>query len=452
MAIQQNNTGYDGQNLPYNLEAEQSVLGSILMEPSSLTRVAQILKADHFHIPQHRAIYANMQLLDQSSKPIDFITVLEALRADGVYDEAGGKAYLLQLLELVPSVANVEAYAKIVQEKHDIRALITASREIIDSALDGQTDSGLLLDAAEQRIFDIRQGRDTRSLRPMQEIIVEAYDRLHQLNSDNRDDYLGIPTGLSGVDAITTGLNKSDLIVLGARPGMGKTSFALNVARNVALTKNKTVCFFSLEMSCEQLASRMLSTEAKIPSTALRTGRLSTEEWNRLGKAASVLSGAQLLFDDTSGITVAEIKAKLRRQKKVDLVVIDYLQLMTPSKSVGNRVQEVSEMTRNLKIMAKDLRVPVITLSQLRRASESHREHRPQLADLRESGSIEQDADIVMFLHRNDYYNDGEEGQPANPNEAELIIAKNRHGATDSIPLHWEGQFTRFTTEERVLR
>ena len=452
MSAAPSSNSVDGLNLPYSLEAEQSVLGAVLLDSSCLSRVMQIVRPEYFHIAQHRAIFTEMILLEQSGRPVDFVTVLEELRKNGVYDEESGKSYLLQLAQMVPSIANVEAYANIIREKYDVRALISASRDIIDHAIDGQTESQMLLDAAEQRIFEIRQGRDSRSLRRIDEVIVEAYDRLNALTSDRRADYIGIPTGLSGVDAITTGLNKSDLIILGARPGMGKTSFALNLARNVAVNQEKTVCFFSLEMSCEQLVSRMLSSEAMIPSTGLRTGRLSPEEWKRLGMAASVLAKAPLYFDDTSSATVAEMKSKLRRMKQVDLVVIDYLQLMTTGRRNDNRVQEVSEITRTLKIMAKDLNVPVMTLAQLSRGSERRTEHKPQLADLRESGSIEQDADLVLFLYRDEYYKDGGGDEDSNPNSAELIVAKNRHGALDTVPLHWEGQFTRFTTQERVER
>ena len=439
--------------LPYSLEAEQSVLGSILIDSSCISKILEILKPEYFYIPQHREIYKQMLFLFNMGKPVDFITVLDSLKNKGIYDDSTGKSYLLQLGEIVPSVANVETYAKIVREKYDIRALIETSKQIIDSAVDGQTDASLLIDSAEQKIYEIRQGRKSGSLRKIDDIIaVDIYDRLHKLNSDEKDNYVGIPTGISGVDRITTGLNRSDLVILAARPGMGKTSFALNIAQNVSLHSNKTVCVFSLEMTAEQLVSRMLSSEAMIPGSSLKTGKLDFDEWVRLGKAAEVLSRASLYFDDTAGITIPEIKAKLRRLKHVDLVIIDYLQLMSSGKRTENRVQEVSAMTRSLKMLAKDLDIPVLTLSQLSRTSEQRSSHRPQLSDLRESGSIEQDADIVLFLYHGD---DSETKQslnapPAVSDTVQCIVAKNRHGAVDSVPLHWQGQYTRFTSQEIV--
>ena len=452
MCAASNSFGTDGLNLPYSLEAEQSVLGAILLDSSCLSRVRSVLrKPEYFHLAQHRAIYAQMCALEDFQKPVDFVTVLEALTAAQVYDDAAGKTYLTQLAQMVPSIVNVMTYAEIVRNKYDVRTLILASREIIDTATDGQTPADVLLDSAEQKIYDIRQGRDTGELRHIGNVIVEAYDRLQKLSTDTTGEFAPLSTGLSGVDAVLTGFNKSDLLILGARPGMGKTSFALTLAYNVGVRQKKTVAFFSLEMSCMQLVMRMLSSEAQIPGPQLTSGRLSPEEWKSFSMAASMLHNAPIYFDDTSSITVPEIKAKLRRMKQVDLVMIDYLGLMTTGRRTENRVQEVSEITRTLKVMAKDLDVPVLLLAQLSRGSEHRAEHRPQLADLRDSGSIEQDADVVMFLYRSTYYKDGEDGgQSENPTAAELIIAKNRHGAVETVPLHWEGQFTRFTTQEYI--
>ena len=301
-----------------------------------------------------------------------------------------------------------------------------------------------LVDSAEQRIFEIRQGRESRGLQRIDEIIIETYDRLQKLSSADREQYLGIPTGFTMLDQITTGLNKTDLIFIAARPGMGKTAFALNIATHVAKL-GKKVAIFNLEMSRDQLVGRILSGEARIPGNALRTGNLSGDDWNRLAEAAGYLSQAQIYIDDATGISPGEIKARLRRMKDLDLVIIDYLQLMTSGRRIDNRVQEVSEMTRALKVMAKELRVPVITLSQLSRGPESRRDnHRPMLSDLRESGSIEQDADAVWFLYRDAYYNKESEEQ----NIAECIVAKNRHGETDTVKLAWDGAYTRFSNLE----
>ncbi len=443
-----------GQQVPFSLEAEQSVLGGILIDPSSITRVADTIKSEHFYLPQHQAIYTVMSNMFQLSARIDTVTVLDELKKSGVYDEAGGKAYLVQLAQTVPSVANIESYAAIVREKYYMRSLISAARDIISDTTEGAADAGVLLDSAEQRIFEIRQGKEVSGLRHIKDIIVnETLDRIDKIsNPETKGDYIGIPCGISDLDRIITGLNKSDLIILGARPGMGKTSFALNIARNVAVQQDKSVCFFSLEMTRDQLAQRMLSDEASIKSDKLRTGEISGAEWTRLVQASDVLSKAPIYFDESSGITVPEIKAKVRRMKKADLIIIDYLQLMRSARRTENRVQEVSDITRNLKIMAKDLGVPVLVCAQLSRGTEvKGKSHRPQLADLRESGSIEQDADIVLFLYRESYYQaDGEDDGESQPDEtsAEVIVAKNRHGETGAVKLHWAGEFTRFTAQE----
>jgi replicative DNA helicase len=430
--------------LPYSLEAEQSVLGSILIDPQCLYQVLDHLKPQFFYLPQHREIFTSMVSMFSQSSAIDIVTLLNELKTAGVYDEAGGKAYLLQLAEIVPSVANVAAYARIVQEKFYLRSLITASKEIITAASEESDDVRAIMDAAEQKIYDIRQDKSADGLKHIKEVILEAYDRLHKISSEEKGKYVGLPTGFAELDRMTTGLNRSDLILLAARPAMGKSAFALNIAQNAA-KNGATVAFFSLEMTREQNVTRMLSTEGSIENTVLRTGELVDDDWVKLAQAADTLSKCNVYFDDTSGITVPEIKAKCRRLKGLDLVVIDYLQLMSSGKKIENRVQEVSEMTRGLKIMAKDLNVPVITLSQLSRGTESRTGHKPMLSDLRESGSIEQDADIVLFLYREDYYEQNEE----NHNQATCIIGKNRHGSVGDIPLHWDGAHTRFTSAER---
>ena len=441
----------DGARLPYSVEAEQAVLGSIIIDPKCLNDVATSIKAEYFYIPQHREIYATLAEMYELSQTIDFISLLEKLKRDGVYDEAGGKAYLTQLVQTVPSAANVLTYVAIVRERYTARSLMTAAQDIIKDINDNALDSSRLLDSAEQRIYEIRQGREVTGLTHIKSVIEnETYDRLSKMaDPETRADYVGIPCGIGELDRMITGLNKSDLIILGARPGMGKTSFALNIVRNVAVNTGRTVCFFSLEMTRDQLAQRMLSSEAGIKSEKLRTGELDEDEWTRLAQAGDALSKADIYFDETSSITVPEMKAKLRIMKKVDLVVIDYLGLMHSARQIDNRVQEISEITRNLKIMAKELKVPVIACAQLSRGTEAKgKSHKPALSDLRDSGSIEQDADIVLFLYRDAYYDSekSDDEDLSDQTKSECIVAKNRHGEIGTIPLHWDGHFTRFTS------
>ena len=445
---------YGALNLPFSPEEEQSVLGAVLLDSSCLDRVAELLpRPDYFYQSNNSAIYAVMLDLFTMGQPVDFVTVLEKLKEQEGFEESGVKTYLLQLAQLVPSITNVETYARIVRDRYDVRTLIVTAREIVEEASEGGADASTLLDSAEQRIFDIRRGKNMQGLQRLNEIIVQTFDRLDLLNSPDSDAYRGIPTGIHELDETITGLNKTDFILLGARPGMGKTSFALNIARHAAVKAGKTVAFFSLEMGKEQLCSRLLSTEALVGGTKLRTGKLENDEWVRLIEAGDILSHANIYLDDTPSITVPEIKAKLRRLKHVDLVIIDYLQLMTSAnrRSEGNRVQEISEITRSLKIMAKELNLPVLTLSQLARDSEKRTNHRPVLSDLRDSGSIEQDADIVLFLYREDYYaGENDPGQETDRNSGECIVAKNRHGEAKTVPLHWQGEFMRFTAQEVV--
>ncbi|MGI6280178.1 MAG: replicative DNA helicase [Acutalibacteraceae bacterium] len=446
----------DGGRLPYSLEAEQAVLGAVLIDPKCLTEIAVQIRPEYFYIPQHREIYSAMASMFELSQTIDFVSLLEKLKRDGVYDEAGGKAYLTQLVQTVPSSANVLTHIAIVRERYYARSLMNAAQSIIKDINENTMDSGKLLDLAEQRIYEIRQGREISGLTHIKSVLEnETYDRLTKLaNPETRKDYIGIPSGFGELDKKITGLNKSDLIILGARPGMGKTSFALNIVRNVAVGTGRTVCFFSLEMTRDQLAQRMLSSEAGIKSEKLRTGELTDDEWTRIAQAGDNLAKANIYFDETSAITVPEMKAKLRRMKPApDLVVIDYLGLMKSAKPVENRVQEVSEITRNLKIMAKELKVPVICCAQLSRGTETKgKSHRPALSDLRESGSIEQDADIVLFLYRETYYDNEktDEQDKGDPNKAECIVAKNRHGEIGTVELYWDGQFTRFTSVDKI--
>lgn len=444
---------FDKIQEPYSMDAEQAVLGAILIDTNCFDRVSGILRtADCFYIPQHKAIYtiiANLKLLNQK---VDALIVAEELRRNGTYDEASGKNYLAQLAQSVPSVANVENYAKIIREKYYLRTLMDAASEMLKNAADEELPADTIMDAAEQKIYNIRQGtKDNEPTRLSDIITNEVYDNLQKLTDPAlAAEYKGIPTGFSLLDKYMTGLNKSDLILIGARPAMGKTSFALNIARNVAVQAKKKVVFFSLEMGKEQLAQRILSTEARVESQKMRTGELTDDDWQRLAQATVSLNEAELYFDDTANITVPEMKARVRKMRDVDCVIIDYLQLMQGTKRTDSRVQEVSEITRSLKLMAKDLKIPVITCSQLSRSTEGRgKSHKPQLSDLRESGSIEQDADIVLMLYRESYYDEEKnETVVTDENKAQVIVAKNRHGGTGEIDLHWNGNYTMFSTPE----
>ena len=442
----------DGLGLPYSLEAEQSVLGAVLVDPDSINTLADKVRTEYFYLPEHQAIYRVMLQMMLENRSIDFVTVLVALRAERYFSTEDGKAYLLKLANTVPYLANLEKYAKIVRDKYEARCLIRAAREITEEAMDPSTETDMLLDSAEQRIYNIRQERQTGGLLPIKDVLASTYEIFHKLTSEDRDQYLGIPTGLSALDEVTSGLNRSDLIIVGARPGMGKTSFALNVARNVAMLQKKTVAIFNLEMSREQMVNRLLSSEARVSGKKLRSGTLNADEWQRISSASSVLCQAPIFLDDTASITVPEMKARLRRIKDLGFVVIDYLQLMHSARRIDNRVQEVSEITRSLKIMAKELNVPIMVCAQLSRGTEKKGEnHRPVLADLRESGSIEQDADQVLFLYRNDYYkNENQDPNEPQVNTSEIIVAKNRHGDVRTVPVAWSGEFTQFTTVDPI--
>ncbi len=443
----------DNLELPFSLDAEQAVLGSLLLDPSCISSVAIILKPEYFYLPQHKEIYSAIIALDAShGGAIDPVLVLDYLeKSNPNENRESDKAYLLALSKNVPSVSNVAYYANIVLEKYYIRSLILACGDITENARQSSLTAEELLDSAEQRIYDIRRGKALTGPSKLSDIVFSVYQTLYDLSKLPYDQYAGFNTGFSELDKKITGLNRSDLIIIGARPAMGKTSFALNMARNVAAYDNKRVLFFSLEMSKEQLAQRVLSTVSRVESTKFRTGKLSPEEWRKVAEASSSFSSLELFFDDTPNITVPEMKARARQLKNVDCIFIDYLQLMSSTKKTDNRVQEVSEITRSLKMMAKDLNVPVVTCAQLaRRTEEKGRSKKPQLSDLRESGSIEQDADIVLMLYREDYYKDSANVNPEDIriDEAELIISKNRHGPTGTVPLAWNSNFTEFTTRE----
>lgn len=439
----------DGLNMPFSIEAEQAVLGSVLIDPEVLSTVLTLVRSEYFYLPQHRAIFDVLVSLDTLGSKIDALIVLERLKENGSFDDAAGKNYLVQLAQAVPSTANIENYCKIVKDKFYLRTLISVSRDTIVDATSGSLEADKILDAAEQRIYDIRKGKTSGGFQRLSDVISnEVYPTLHNITSENAEEYKGIPTGFSKLDEMISGLNRSDLILIGARPAMGKTSFALNIARNVAMRGKRTV-FFSLEMSNEQLASRVLSTEARVESNKLRSGNISQEEWMRIAEATALLSSCELYFDDTSTITVPEMKAKIRRMKNVDCIFVDYLGLMQSAKKSENRVQEVTEITRSLKLLAKDLKIPVVVCCQLSRGPEKNGKasNRPSLSDLRDSGSIEQDADIVLMLYREGYYkNDKKDAEDVDMTKADVDIAKNRHGPTDRVKLHWDAQYTLFST------
>lgn len=441
-------------NMPFNPEAEQSVLGCILMDAQCMEDAVAEINAECFYLPQHRAIFGAMMLMYSKSKAIDPVVLVDTLTKTGQYDTSGGREYILQLRQSVPSAVNVGEYIKIVKEQYYLRTLIDISNDIIGQATGGEADASVILDNAEQMIYNVRQGREKNGPVKISEIIVnDVYNKLTQITGEDKEKYKGIPSGFGMLDKYLTGLNKSDLILIGARPAMGKTSFALNLAQNISMNARKRCVVFSLEMTKEQLAERLLSAQAGVEAQKLKTGELTNDEWVRLGNAAGQFNDVELYLDDTSAITVPEIKSRIRRMKKVDAVIIDYLGLISSAVKKENRVQEVSEITRQLKMMAKDLNIPVICCAQLSRGTEGHgKNHRPQLADLRESGSIEQDADIVLFLYREDYYRSDlaeDKQDDVDAGKTELIIAKNRHGATGSVEMTFDKEFTRFRSIDK---
>ena len=434
------------KKLPFSLIAEQSLLGAILVDPDCLNDIADMVSATDFYLTEHTHIYTAMQELFGASKEIDIVTLIDMLVTKGIYSKSGGQDYIKTLAQTVPNALNVKDYANIIKQKSLLRQLIDVCSDISDTAYSEEGEAGSIIDYAESRIFDIAQGRDTKNFRHIRDVIREVYKNLHTMATDG-ESAQGTKTGFSGLDTVLAGMGNSDLVLVGARPGMGKTSFALNIATNVAMQTKKKVCIFSLEMSAEQLVTRVISSEAMVDSYALRTGKLDKKQWDDIAAATSNLAGCDILIDDTSGITVTGMKAKLRRVTNLGLVVIDYLGLMQSDtrRNDGNRVNEVADISRALKIMAKELNVPIICCAQLSRGPESRTDKRPILSDLRDSGAIEQDADTVIFLYRDEYYKtDG--GSQDEGNIAEVIIAKNRHGSTGNVKMGWIGRYTKFRT------
>ena len=435
------------KQLPHSVEAEQAVLGSMLIDARCVPEVIDQLRVDDFYVKQNREIYETIYSMFNYSLTIDPVTVLENMKQNGVYDENTSRGYLLQLMDTTPTAANVKEYIGILKDKTLLRRVAETAGELTVLIQQGTETGQDVLEAAEQRIYAIRQGRAAQGLTPISQVLLDVYARLEELAASDSA-IPGLSTGLTDLDRAISGLNKSDLILLAARPGMGKTSMALNILLEAGKKSGKNVVFFSLEMSREQLALRLISSECFVDNKKLVTGNLCPEDWEKIMVATESLNRSHILIDDDSTVSVADILAKCRRVDNLGLVIIDYLQLMQSAGgrqySGENRQQVVSDISRALKIMAKELDVPVLCLSQLSRANESRSDKRPMLSDLRESGAIEQDADIVMFLYREGYY----DKETPNPNLAECIIAKNRHGETRTVELQWLPEFTTFGNME----
>lgn len=428
---------------PQNIEAEQAVLGAMLIKKEAIAEVQEILQPDDFYREAHRIVYEAMVQLQNNDEAVDLVTLTEQLRKSEQLNKIGGLAFITQLANAVPTAANVVYHAKIVKEKAELRSLINAATAIASAAYEDNTDVENIMDDAEKKILAVANRQNGGAFESMKSIVMRTFERINVLY-ESKGGLTGISSGFKDLDKLTAGLQKSDLILVAARPSMGKTAFTLNIASYVG-THGGKVAFFSLEMSKEQLMQRMLCAEGGIDATKLRTGQLDTQEWNKLVHVADTLSRAPIYIDDTAGITVMELRSKARRLKAehgLDLIIIDYLQLMQgrPSKNGDNRQQEISEISRSLKALARELDVPVIALSQLSRSVESRQIKKPMLSDLRESGSLEQDADIVMFLYREDYYDKDTE----NKNITDIIVAKHRNGPVDTISLFFQKEYTKF--------
>ena len=437
------------RQIPHSVEAEQAVLGAMLIDSRCIPEVVEALTPADFYLKTNRQIYETIYTMFSFSASIDPVTVPDQMKQAGVYDENTSRSYLLQLMEITPTAANVKEYVRIVKDKSLLRRIADTAGDLTKLVQEGGETAQAVLDLAEQRIYAIRQGRSAQGLEPLSKILVDVFERLQELSLAGSD-VPGMATGFADLDRTLTGLHGSELILLAARPGMGKTSFALNVLLHAGKFSGKSVVFFSLEMSREQLATRLISSEAFLDNKKLMTGKLSADDWDKVTLTAAALAHTKIYIDDNPSLSVADMNAKCRRVENLGMVVIDYLQLMQSSGSSTryageNRQQVVADISRALKIMAKELHVPVLCLSQLSRANESRSDKRPMLSDLRESGAIEQDADVVMFLYRDDYYNK----DSAKRNQAEGIIAKTRRGETTTIPLQWLPEFTAFSSVER---
>jgi len=441
-------TGGFGRVPPQNIEAERSALGAMILDKDAIPSAAEILRSEDFYRENHQLIYKAIMDLFDKGEPIDLITVSEYLKKKDILESVGGLEYLAEMAADVPTTANIGYYSRIVWGKSMLRKLIKAGSDIVNMGYDDREDVTVILDRAEQEIFNVLQKQNVQGFSHIKDVLLLTFNKLEELYN-SKSPITGVPSGFIDLDYKTSGFQNSDLILIAARPSMGKTAFALNIAQYAAVHHNIPVAIFNLEMSKEQLVSRMLASEVMIDSQKLRTGRLEDEDWKRIALALGPLSEAPIYIDDTAAQSVMEIRAKCRRlklEKNLGLVVIDYLQLMQGSGRTENRQQEISEISRSLKIMAKEINVPVITCAQLSRAPEARSDHRPMLSDLRESGAIEQDADIVMFIYRDEYYNPDTEDQ----NIAEIIIAKHRNGSTGTVKLRYFGEYTKFANLQKI--
>lgn len=428
---------------PHNQEAEQSVIGAIFLEPQALITAAEILQHEDFYRVAHQKIFQTMNRLSDQGKPIDVVTVTEELSSKKELEDVGGLSYLTEIANAVPTAANIAHYARIVEEKALLRRLIRVATNIVEDGFTREDEVEALLSEAEKKMMEVSNRKNAGDFRHIKDVLVQTYDNIELLHA-RKGDITGVPTGFRDLDKITAGFQRNDLIIVAARPSVGKTAFALNVAQNVATKTEENVAIFSLEMGAEQLVMRMLCAEGNIDAQVLRTGALTAEDWRKLTMAMGSLSNAGIFIDDTPGIRINEIRSKCRRLKQeygLGMIMIDYLQLIVGSSNgKENRQQEVSEISRSLKSLARELQVPVIALSQLSRGVEQRQDKRPMMSDLRESGSIEQDADIVSFLYREDYYDKETENQ----NMIEIIIAKQRNGPTGTVTLAFVKEFNKF--------
>jgi len=437
------------RSLPYNLEAEQSVIGSMLIDKTAISRVVEVLVGDDFYRDSHKVIFNAIFDLYQKDTPIDMITLLEHLRSSEKLEASGGITYITEISNSIPSTANLSSYIKIVDDKSILRKLIRASTEIMENCYNKQDDVEAVMDLAEQKVFNLAERKNSSDFEPMNTVLERGFLEIERI-FNNKGETTGIPSGFPELDDKTAGFQKGDMILIAARPSMGKTTFALNLAEYAALREGKNVAIFSLEMSKEQLAYKLLCSEANVDMSKLRHGNLEDKDWENIAKASGPLAAAKIFIDDTAGTSIMDMRSKCRKLKMehgIDMIVIDYLQLMSGN-NPENRQQEVSEISRSIKALAKEMQCPVIALSQLSRAPEQRADHRPMLSDLRESGSIEQDADIVMFLYRDEYYDKETEDK----NVAECIIAKQRNGPVGTVRLAWIGQFSKFARLDVIHR
>ncbi len=435
---------------PHNLESEQCVIGSIIVEEQTLVPVAEILDREDFYIDAHKVIYDSMIELGNERKPIDMITLTNRLKEKGYLDQVGGVTYLTSITNMIPTTSNVKVYAEIVKKNSTLRKLIKASNDIISMGYEASDSLDDILNVAEKKIFDISQDRMGQDFKPISEVLTSVTAMIEEVYSKGSD-ITGLDTGFIDLNKKLGGFHKSDLILIAARPGMGKTAFALNLVANVAIRSKSSVAVFSLEMSKEQLVQRLLSSQSNVTLDNINKGNIADDEWKKLTDAMTVLSSSHIFIDDTPGIKVSEIRSKCRKlkmEKGLDMIMIDYLQLMEADGRADNRQQEVSKISRSLKILAKEMNCPVIALSQLSRNTESGKDHMPKLSDLRDSGAIEQDADIVMFIYRDEYYTKMETKKK---DLAEIIIAKNRHGEISNIELVWIGKIQKFSNKLKTI-